>query len=96
VGEAVPVGVLLVVDQHLLVVETLLLLLPTPLRLLLPLVLLALEPLLQTRVIEIVQFLTIVVALNAIVGLVVLVESLLLWVGGAVPVTLREDCLGGL
>lgn len=95
-GAGVPVGVLLVVDEDLLVVEPLLLLLRALLRLLMPLVVLPLQSLLQTGVIEIVHFLLIVLALNAVVHLVVLVEALLVCVGAGVPVTLREDCLGGL
>lgn len=77
-------------------VQPLLLLLHALLGLLLPLILLALHPFLQAGVVEIVLAFLVVFALDAVVDLVILIEALLLCVGGGVPVMLSEDCLGGL
>ena len=77
-------------------VQPLLLLLHALLGLLLPLVLLPLHPFLQAGVVEIVLAFLVVLALDAVVDLVVLIEAFLLCVGEGVPVMLSEDCLGGL
>jgi|688.fasta_scaffold2102543_1 hypothetical protein len=74
----IPIGVLFVVDEHLLVVKSLLFLLLTLFRLLLPLVLFPFHALLQSRIIEILQFLLIALTLDAIINLVIFVESFLL------------------
>ena len=75
----IPIGVLFVIDEHLLVVESPLFLFLALLRLLLPLVLFPLHPLLQPRIIEILQFLPIALTLDAIINLVIFVESFLLY-----------------
>lgn len=77
-------------------VQPLFLLLYALLGLLLPLVLLTLHPLLQSGVIEIVLAFLVVLALDAVVDLVILIEALLLCISDGLPVMLSEDCLGGL
>lgn len=79
-GRGVPVGVLLVIDEHLLVVEAFLLCLGALLLLFLPLVLLPLHALLQAGIIEILHFFLVVLALDLIVDIVVLIEPFLFWV----------------
>ena len=74
----IPIGVLFVVDEHLLVVKSPLFLFLTLFRFLLPLVLLPLHALLQPRIIEILQFLLIALTPDAIINLVIFVESFLL------------------
>lgn len=76
--------------------QPLLLLLHALLGLLLPLVLLTLESFLQTGIVEIVLAFLVVLTLDAIVDLVILIEPLLFCVSDGLPVTLSDDCLGGL
>lgn len=82
----IPVGVLFIIDENLLVVQSLLLLFLTFFCLPLPLVLFPFHALLQPRIIEILQFFLIALTLHAIINLVIFVESFLLYM------TIRSTC----
>jgi hypothetical protein len=90
------VAVLFVVCQHLLVELSFLLFALMLFRFFCPLLLLSFQSFIQSRIVELVLFIAVLVAFEAVVDVVVLIKAVLLCVLEGVPVAVRELCAGGL